>query len=85
MDGHVRAATAWPDWSITTKVDARDEWQHVWRAVQCHRTQMTIYKNIASLTEDEQKVIWGTGEFYRVFSLVNVGRETEQDLFEGLR
>jgi LmbE family N-acetylglucosaminyl deacetylase len=85
VDGHVRAAIAWPDWSITTKVDARDVWQHVWLAVQCHKTQMSIYKNIASLTEDDQKVIWGTGEFYRVFSLVNGGRRTEQDLFEGLR
>jgi len=85
VDGHVRAAMAWPDWSITTKVDARDVWQHVWGAVQCHKTQMSIYKNIANLTEDDQKVIWGTGEFYRVFSLVNGGRRTEQDLFEGLR
>ncbi len=59
--------------------------RHVWRAVQCHTTQMSIYKNVASLTEDDQKVIWGTGEFYRVFSLVNGGRETEQDLFDGLR
>jgi LmbE family N-acetylglucosaminyl deacetylase len=85
VDGHVRAAIAWPDWSITAKVDAHDVWQHVWRAVQCHKTQMSIYKNIASLTEDDQKVIWGTGEFYRVFSLVNGGRKTERDLFEGLR
>jgi LmbE family N-acetylglucosaminyl deacetylase len=85
VDGHVRAAIAWPDWSITTKVDARGVWQHVWRAVQCHKTQMSIYKNIANLTEDDQKVIWGTGEFYRVFSLVNEGRRTEQDLFDGLR
>ena len=85
VDGQVRAAIAWPDWSITAKVDARDAWQHVWRAVQCHKTQMSIYKNVANLTEDDQKVIWGTGEFYRVFSLVNGGRKTEQDLFEGLR
>ena len=85
VDGHMRTAFAWPDWSITTKVDARGVWQHVWRAVQCHTTQMSIYKNVASLTEDDQKVIWGTGEFYRVFSLENGGRETEQDLFDGLR
>ncbi len=85
VDGHVRAAFAWPDWSITAKVDARGVWQHVWRAVQCHKTQMSIYKNIASLTADDQKVIWGTGEFYRVFSLVNGGRTQESDLFEGLR
>ncbi len=85
VDGAVRLDTAWPDWSITAKVDARDVWQRVWRAVQCHKTQMSIYKNISNLTEDDQKVIWGTGEFYRVFSLVNGGRQTETDLFEGLR
>ena len=46
---------------------------------------MSIYTNVAKLTEDDQKVIWGTGEFYRVFSLVNGGRDRETDLFEGLR
>jgi hypothetical protein len=66
-------------------VDARDVWQTVWRAVQCHETQMSIYKNVGALTEDDQKVIWGTGELYRVFSLVNGGRATESDLFEGIR
>jgi len=85
VNGTVRAAIAWPDWSITTTVDARDVWKTVWRAVQCHKTQMSIYKNVANLTEDDQKVIWGTGEFYRVFSLVNGGRDRETDLFEGLR
>ena len=85
VDGKLRAAIAWPDWSITTKVDATRVWKDVWRAVQCHSTQMSIYTNIAALTEEDQKVIWGTGEFYRVFSLVNGGRSTESDLFEGLR
>jgi len=85
VDGMLRAATAWPDWAITTIVDARAVWKTVWRAVQCHQTQMSIYTNVASLTEEEQKVIWGTGEFYRVFSLVNGGRTREADLFEGLR
>jgi hypothetical protein len=66
-------------------VDARDVWRTVWAAVQCHKTQMSIYKNIGSLTEEDQKVIWGIGEFYRVFSLVNGGRKVETDLFEGLR
>ena len=85
VDGALRAAMAWPDWAITTQIDARDSWRIVWRAVQCHKTQMSIYKNVASLTEDDQKVIWGTGELYRVFSLVNGGRGRETDLFEGLR
>jgi LmbE family N-acetylglucosaminyl deacetylase len=85
VDGTVRSAVAWPDWSITTKVDASAVWATVWRAVQCHKTQMSIYKNFASLSEDDQKLIWGTQEFYRVFSLVNGGRRQETDLFEGLR
>jgi LmbE family N-acetylglucosaminyl deacetylase len=85
VDGKVRAAIAWPDWSITTVIDSRDVWQTVWRAVQCHKTQMSIYTKVASLTEEDQKVIWGTGELYRVFSLVNGGRKRETDLFEGLR
>jgi len=85
VDSEIRTAMAWPDWSITTLVDAREVWQTVWHAVQCHMTQMSIYKNVVSLTEDDQKVIWGTGEFYRVFSLVNGGRARETDLFEGIR
>ena len=85
VDGTVRAAIAWPDWAITTAVDARDVWQTVWRAAQCHVTQMSIYTNVAQLTDEDQKVIWGTGEFFRVFSLVNGGRTRENDLFEGLR
>lgn len=85
VDGQVRTAFPWPDWAITTRVDAREVWPTVWRAVQCHKTQMSIYKNVASLTEEDQKIIWGTGEFYRVFSLVNGERILETDLFEGIR
>jgi hypothetical protein len=29
--------------------------------------------------------VWGTSTFYRAFSLVNGGREKEDDLFAGLR
>jgi LmbE family N-acetylglucosaminyl deacetylase len=83
VDGTVRAAVPWPDWSITTIVDATAVWPTVWRAVQCHKTQMSIYKNFASLSEEDQKVIWGRAEFYRVFSLVNGGRTMETDLFSG--
>ncbi len=85
VDQTVRAAVTWPDWSITTRVDATAVWPTVWRAVQCHKTQMSIYKNLGSLSDEDQQVIWGRTEFYRVFSLVNGGRAQETDLFEGLR
>jgi len=83
VDGVVRTAIAWPDWSITTVLDASAVWPIVWRAVKCHKTQMSIYKNFETLSDDDQKVIWGTPELYRVFSLVNGGRRRETDIFEG--
>jgi hypothetical protein len=60
-------------------------WPTVWRAVSCHKTQMSIYKNLEHLPDDHHTAIWGTQEFYRAFSLVNGGRARETDLFEGLR
>jgi LmbE family N-acetylglucosaminyl deacetylase len=85
VDGTVRGGVAWPDWSITTLVEAGDHWQRVWRAVQCHKTQMSIYKQFEILTEHDHRLLWGRQQFYRVFSLVNGGRRRETDLFEGLR
>ena len=66
-------------------VDASDIWETVWRAVRCHKTQMAIYKKFEALSESDHRLLWGTQEFYRVFSQVNGGRTRETDLFEGLR
>ncbi len=85
VDGEVRASVAWPDWSVTTTIDAFDHWETVWRAVQCHRTQMAQYAGLSALTPEDHRAIWGTQEFYRALSLVNGGRAREVDLFEGIR
>jgi LmbE family N-acetylglucosaminyl deacetylase len=85
VDGYTRVANPWKEWSVTTRFDASEYWPRVWRAVSCHKTQMAIYKNLGDLSEDNHRAIWGTQEFYRVFSLVNGGRELETDLFAGLR
>ena len=85
VDGVERVATAWPEWSITTRIDTRKQWPVVWRAVQCHRTQNAIYANLGNLTEAEHEAIWGSQTYYRVFSTVNGGRALETDLFAGLR
>lgn len=85
VGGTVRTSVAWPAWSITTLVDAADHWQRVWRAVQCHKTQMSIYRSFERLTEHDHRRLWGRQEFYRVFSFENGGRTPETDLFEGLR
>lgn len=85
VDGETRHAKPWPDWSLTTRIDARDHWETVWEAVQCHRTQMAIYGALADLTPDDHRTLWGDQTFYRAFSTVNGGRETETDLFAGIR
>ena len=46
---------------------------------------MTIYRKLGELSEEHQRALWGTQEFYRVFSGVNGGRLQETDVFEGLR
>ena len=84
VDGVERQATPWPDWAITTIVDTADHWPVVWRAVSCHRTQMSIYRNLEGLPDEHHRALWGTQEFYRAFSLVNGGRALEAGLFEGV-
>ena len=85
VDGVERQVIPFPDWAITTRIDTNAVWPTVLRAVQCHRTQMSIYKNLEALPTEHQEVLWGRQEFYRAFSLVNGGRTREEDLFEGLR
>lgn len=85
VDGVERRAAPWPDWAVTTRIDTESVWPTVWRAVCCHQTQMAIYGLLEGLPEEHHKAIWGTQEFYRVFSQVNGGRAVERDLFEGLR
>jgi len=85
VDGVERIGTAWPDWSITTRIDTRKAWPIVWRAVQCHRTQNAIYANLATLSDADHEAIWGAQAYYRVFSTVNGGRALETDLFTGVR
>jgi LmbE family N-acetylglucosaminyl deacetylase len=85
VDGVERGAVTWPDWSITARIDTREQWPIVWRAVQCHATQNAIYAKLATLTETDHQALWGSQSYYRVFSTVNGGRQPETDLFAGLR
>lgn len=85
VEGVERQATPWPDWAITTVVDTSRYWPEVWRAVSCHQTQMSVYRNLQQLPAEYHRGLWGTQEFYRAFSLVNGGRARETDLFEGVR
>jgi LmbE family N-acetylglucosaminyl deacetylase len=85
VDGVARHVTPSPEWAITTRIDTSAVWPAVWRAVQCHQTQMSVYRNLEGLPPNHHRALWGTQEFYRAFSLVNGGRARETDLFQGLR
>jgi LmbE family N-acetylglucosaminyl deacetylase len=85
IDGVKRGMVTWPDWSVTTRVDTWKYWQTVSRAISCHRTQLPAYHLLEQLSEEQRKRLWETQCYYRAFSLVNGGRQLEEDLFEGLR
>lgn len=85
VDDVERQAAPWADWAITTVIDTEEHWATVWKAVQCHESQMSIYRVLAELPEEHHRGLWGTQEYYRVMSLVNGGRDRETDLFAGLR
>ena len=84
VDGVERQAAPWPDWSITTIVDTAAMWPIVWKAVQCHRSQIAAYRVLAELPPEGHAKLWGSQTFYRVASLVNGGRSQETSLFDGL-
>ena len=85
VDGVARQTAPWPDWSLTTVIDARRCWPTVWRAVSCHESQVEGYAALKTLEPAHHEALWGAQSFYRAFSLVNGGRRRESDLFEGLR
>jgi LmbE family N-acetylglucosaminyl deacetylase len=85
VDGVERKAVAWPGWAISATVDTRDEWETVWRAVCCHRSQLAIYDALGDLEPEHHRALWGSQTFYRVFSRVHGARAHETDLFTGLR
>ena len=85
VDGFERSAVAWPTWSTTARLDTRAQVATVWRAIQCHQTQIAIYAGLRDLTDADHERLWGRQCYYRAYSTVNGGRAVEDDLFEGLR
>jgi LmbE family N-acetylglucosaminyl deacetylase len=84
VDDEERSAVAWPGWAVSATIDAREHWPTVWRAVNCHATQLAMYGRLAELTPNEHQALWGSVALYRVFSRVNGGRTCETDLFTGV-
>jgi LmbE family N-acetylglucosaminyl deacetylase len=84
VDGVERRDVTWPAWSITTRIDTSPWWRQVRAASLCHRSQ-TEPELLAALPDATHQRLWSLETYYRVFSLVNGGREVESDLFAGLR
>jgi LmbE family N-acetylglucosaminyl deacetylase len=85
VDGVTRQHVGWPDWQITTWLDNKKYVDRVREAIHCHKSQLPGYGPIALWSVDEVAEVFGTGHFYRAYSMVNAGRKIETDLFEGLR
>jgi len=85
VDGVTRHHVGWPDWQITTWLDNNKYSDRVRDAIHCHKSQLPGYGPVVEWTAEEVARFFGTGHFYRAFSLVNGGRKAENDLFEGLR
>jgi LmbE family N-acetylglucosaminyl deacetylase len=85
VDSVERRFTTWPEWAITTRVDTSAYWQQVLQAVECHRSQLPDSQKLKALPVEFQSWLWGRQSYYRAMSLVNGGREVEDDLFAGLR
>jgi len=85
IDGVERLPVISPDWLLSTRIDAGDQWRTAWRAVACHRSQLPNFEHLDRMTPAAQRHLWGINEYQRVFSTVNVGIGLEDDLFAGLR
>ncbi len=87
IDGVTREHTGWPAWAVSARIDTRAYWPVMLKAILCHRSQVSemAEKLIDTPTLFEHPDWWAEQTYYRVFSLVNGGREVETDLFEGLR
>ncbi len=85
VDGVERQHVGWAEWAITTRLDVRAHWRRVVAAGRCHQSQHADYGPLLDQPNEVQEQLWGTANLYRVFSLVNGGRQVEHDLFEGLR
>jgi LmbE family N-acetylglucosaminyl deacetylase len=85
VDGVERRGTWGEDWNATTRLDTAAYRETVWRAINCHRSQMVVYRELDRLAPDQQHILWDQALYYRAYSTVNGGRAIETDLFAGLR
>lgn len=86
VDDQIREEFPWKEWMITTRIEMAEHCSAAWKAIQCHKSQLSTIGALAEMPEGSAaSVLAMQGTFYRAFSLVNGGRKAETDLFEGLR
>ncbi len=85
VDGVTRHHVGWEDWQITARLDNNKYLDKAQKAMRCHKSQLPGYGPIPDWSLAELATVFGTGNFYRAYSLVNGGRKMETDLFDGLR
>lgn len=84
IDGVERRAVPWPQWTVSTWIDTSAQWERVWEAIRCHRSQLPGYQKLLDLPDEYHRALWGRLTFHRVYTLV-AASDREDDLFEGLR
>jgi len=85
VDGVVRKPVLWEEWAITARINGDQYWRQALKAVLCHQSQIDDFGDLSRLTDDQNRRLWGDRTYYRAYSLVNGGRNHEDDLFAGLR
>jgi LmbE family N-acetylglucosaminyl deacetylase len=85
IDGVERRPVPWKYWAVTTHIDTTEYWPQVWEAISKHCSQLPGYQALKKLSEQNHRNLWGAQRFYRALSVVNGGREQENDLFAGIR
>ncbi|MCC6790469.1 MAG: PIG-L family deacetylase [Thermomicrobiales bacterium] len=84
VDGAHRSWFGWPDWAVSARLDTADYWSEVSEAVACHQSQIGGVAALTTLTARDRRLLWGTQQYFRAMSTVDVGPEIEDDLFAGI-
>jgi LmbE family N-acetylglucosaminyl deacetylase len=84
VGGVARTLVAWPEWAITTRVQAAAYLSQVYQAILCHQTQLPSLPGIESISLNAMAEFLGEQTFYRAYSLVSRSCEREDDLFQGI-
>ncbi len=90
LEAKGRDIVLWPEWGVTTRVDARTHAERVRRAISCHRTQVALYGDLDRIPDERHRELWGVQPFWLAANLgrARIGRPgsrgIEEDLFAGI-